>query len=183
MNINYRIGKAIIFLLVVFTIQSCNSCFKPECNKGTLIEVQAKPADWSVDVLSETPIDVKKGDTILFSASGEWTVGLGYVGPNGKEDWIECGKVDCVEYPVRQRSIIKKGDKCFRGYVGALVGRIGLKGEPFLIGYRNTITAGESGKLFLGSNDNLCPCYGQIRKRGSCYDDNHGKIRVCVEIR
>lgn len=174
MNIKYWIGRAIIFLLVVFTIQSCKIMDGNnglECNNGSLIEVPAKPTNWRVDVLTATPINVKKGDTIVFCASGKWDVGLGPFDPNGKKD--------CVEYPVMQRKGI-----CCRAYLGALIGRIGKKGEPFLIGSRKTITAIESGKLFLGSNDNLCPCYACLpMERGCCYGDNSGSITVCVEVR
>jgi len=169
----------LIAFLVSIMIPGCDGF---SCKNGTMVVVPAGPEDWRVDVLTATSIEIKRGNTISFSASGIWSVGLGSIGPDGKEDWVENVKGDCVEYPVGERSLRQRNGRFFRGYVGALIGRIGLQGKPFLIGSRKTITAPESGKLFLGSNDNLCPCPFFGGERGSCYEDNRGFIKVCVQI-
>lgn len=50
---------------------------------------------------------------------------------------------------------------------GALVGRIGLEGEPFIIGSNFTFTPTESGDLYLTDNDNL-----------DFYSDNNGHFYI-----
>jgi hypothetical protein len=53
---------------------------------------------------------------------------------------------------------------------GALVGKIGEDGEPFLIGSNYTFTATTSGDLYLAVND-LLPYY----------DDNSGNYMVFID--
>lgn len=160
----YSLYLSVLFVLIM--IPTCTDQGLP-CTDGSLIEVPAKPENWRLEVLSATTIQVKRGDTISFSASGIWDIGLGGIGPDGKEDWCEC--------PISH----KVGDG-FKGPVGALIGRIGKCGKPFLIGTKRTITVEENGILFLGSNDNMGPCDGD--NRGSCYKDNRGSIKVCINI-
>lgn len=161
----------LLILLSTFLIGGCTSCPEPfECAKGTLVEVPAKPKDWSVDVFTPTTIKVKNGDTISFLASGTWDMGAGSVGPAGTEATCEC-------------VVSEKSGADLKGRLGALVGRIGEKGKgtPFLIGCKKSITATQNGTLFLTSNDNLGRC--DNISSGSCYYDNTGSIKVCVDIK
>lgn len=136
--------------------------------KGIAIDVPSKPISWRADVLTPTAIEVKAGNTLVFTASGSWSVGVGVVGPNGRQDWCECVVAEAV-------------GSGFRGPLGALIGRIGRQGQPFFIGTGTEIKASESGILFLGANDNMGPCNGV--ERGSCYSDNIGSVRVWVEVK
>jgi hypothetical protein len=121
-----------------------------------------------MDTFTPTAVQIKAGNTISFSAAGMWDMGLGAVGPDGREDWCEC-------------TVSERSGSGFRGFVGGLVGRIGKEGKPFFIGSHRTITAREDGALFLTSNDNLGPC--DEVTRGSCYQDNRGSMGVCVEVK
>jgi len=166
------IGKRITICcnlwLIAFMVSILTpGCDEFSCKNGTLLVVHAKPKDWSDNVLTATSIEIEKGSTLFFSASGIWDIGLGSIGPNGKEDWCEC-------------PVSKISGSGFKGNLGALIGRIGVHGEPFIIGDKKTITAGESGVLFLGSNDNMAPCDGH--NRGSCYKDNKGFLIVCIKF-
>lgn len=160
----------LLLLVSVMMTVGCNllSPAPLPCENGSLIEIPARPLDWRSDVLTPTEIQVQEGNTICFTASGKWDVGLGPIGPNGKEDWCEC-------------LVSERHGTGFRGSVGALVGRIGENGAPFLVGSQTTITAMGNGTLYLGSNDNLGPCDGSTR--GSCYDDNKRTLQVCVEVK
>ncbi len=132
------------------------------------VVAKARPQDWRVDILTATSINVREGNTLVFTPSGQWSVGAGLVGPSGKEGWCEC-------------VIAERAGAGFRGFLGALIGRIGQHGQPFLIGVGRTIRAGESGVLFLGANDNMGPCDGV--SRGSCFLDNTGEMSVRVEVK
>ena len=161
-------SRGYVIRVVVFALLcgACLSACPPACEHGTLVSVPAAPQNWSDDVFTPTSMQVTAGDRLSFAASGRWDVGLGQVGPDGREDWCEC--------PVRERR-----ETGSRGRLGALIGRIGT-GEPFLIGSQQTITAKESGSLFLTANDNMGPCDGD--SRGSCYQDNTHSVWVCVRI-
>ena len=128
------------------------------------VKVKAKPRRPQQDVLSPTAIEVQAGDTLCFTATKRWDMGEGSVGPDGTPALCEC--------PV--------SDAHGNALVGALIGRIGSEGAPFLIGSANAVRADRSGTLYLGSNDNLGPCNGQ---RGSCYNDNSGKLKVFVRVK
>lgn len=135
---------------------------------GVDITVPARPPDWRGDVLSPTTVHVTQGSRITLAASGRWSVGVGVVGPEGKEEWCEC----VVAEQVGSGS---------RGPLGALVGRIGRDGAPFLVGTRAEIRSDRDGILYLGANDNMGPCDGAAR--GSCYRDNQGTVDVHVVVR
>lgn len=133
-------------------------------DSSATFKVKAKPRNSQNDVLNATSIEVQEGDTLCFTAMKMWDVGQGSISPDGNP-----GTCDC---PVR--------DASGNAMVGALIGRIGTDGTPFIIGSTNAVKATRSGTLYLGSNDNLGPCTGQ---RGSCYDDNSGKVKVSIHIR
>jgi hypothetical protein len=128
------------------------------------VKVKAKPRRPQTDALNPTDITVQEGDTLCFTAKKFWDMGQGSVGPDGDPALCEC--------PV--------SDADGNALVGALIGRIGTAGTPFLIGSANAVQADRSGTLYLGSNDNLGPCNGQ---RGSCYNDNSGKLKVFVRVK
>ena len=126
------------------------------------VSVPAQPADWRRDVLTPTNFQITQGSTIIFTASGRWDVGAGSVGTAGVEATCEC--------------LVPEG------LLGALVGRIGQNGKPFLIGTGTTFVSSQTGGiLFLGANDNMGPCDGS--NRGSCYYDNAGSVTVQIEIK
>jgi hypothetical protein len=125
------------------------------------IEVPARPANSRADVFASTGIQVQDGDILSLSASGQWNVGLGPIGPDGD------GGV-CAGCPVGRS-------------LGALIGRIGNNGIPFLVGAQTTLAAVGSGLLFLGANDNAAGlCDGS--NAGSCYEDNAGTLQVCLTV-
>lgn len=130
--------------------------------------VPARPADWRVDLFTPTAYHVDKGEILSFNASGGWYIGVmgQSIGPDGVDALCEC--------PVSEPDGAN-----FRGPLGALIGRIGENGTPFLIGSRRTLISAEEGFLYLTANDNMGPCYGQ--KRGSCYNDNRGSITVLLQ--
>jgi hypothetical protein len=160
----YLISIVIVFMLFGCTTPSSDL----DCPSDSLVEIPSKPEDWHTEIFTPTDIEIKKGDTLSFTASGSWNLGLGPVGPNGKDDWCEC-------------TINEPSGEGFRGPVGALIGRIGNQGSPFLIGSQNIVTADADGILYLGSNENMGPCNNE--DRGSCYEDNRGTMDVCIEIR
>jgi hypothetical protein len=128
------------------------------------IKVKAKPGNSRNDVLNATSIEVQEGDALCFTATKEWSLGQGSISPDGNPGICEC--------PV--------SDAGGNAMLGALIGRIGTDGAPFIIGSTNAVKATRSGTLYLGCNDNLGPCNGQP---GSCYDDNSGKLKVHVRIK
>jgi hypothetical protein len=146
-------------------VQLSRDCFLDSSSDSSdSIKVKARPRNSLNDVLNDTSIEVREGDTLCFTATKKWDVGQGSISPDGNPGTCEC--------PV--------SDASGNAMVGALVGRIGANGTPFIIGSTNAVKATRSGTLYLGSNDNLGPCTGQ---RGSCYDDNGGKVKVQVRIK
>jgi len=138
----------------------------PACVKGVSVNVPAKPNNWQADVLTPTKVQLQAGDRVQFAANGVWSVGLGPIGPDGAEDLCDC-TVSTIDGRVS------------RGSLGALIGRIGVNGTPFLIGAGRVVTVREAGTLYLGVNDNMEPC--SRAQRGSCYGDNRGAVDVCID--
>lgn len=159
-------------LLLVAMAIITTAC-KPKCDQGVLIDVPARPANCPTDVFTPTNIQVNEGDIISFKASGRWFIRFngGGVGPDGQEASCEC--------PVSQPVSDNPGSG-FKGQLGALIGRIGPNGEPFLIGSEKTITFQNSGTLYLTINDNMGPC--DQKNRGSCFCDNRGSVMVCIKV-
>lgn len=110
------------------------------------LDVQAR-TQWT-----DTGVDVRAGQEIFFTASGEvrW-------GP-GRRDGVagERGSPRNTGRPMPERS------------AAALIGKIGPNGDPFFIGDdRGAIRVRGSGRLFLGINDDFL-------------DDNSGWFRVVI---
>jgi uncharacterized protein YigE (DUF2233 family) len=102
-----------------------------------------------------TLVTVQQGETISFSATGEiqWSNGKdARVGPNGST-WKLKAKLG--SYPVRTMG------------AGGLIGKIGANGAAFAVGERMTITASESGPVYLGINDNF-------------FTENSGNFKVTI---
>ncbi len=164
----YYFNSLALVSIVLPMLLSCEpSQPKLSCTSGTLVTVPARPDDWRKDVFTSTNIQAQAGNSLKFSASGTWDIGLGAMRPDGRDDWCEC-------------VISKAINNGFRGPVGALVGRIGENGKPFLIGSEKIIITDESGLLYLASNENMGPCNGT--DRGSCYYDNRGTLDVCIQV-
>lgn len=111
---------------------------------------------------TDTGIDVRSGDQIVFTASGVVVAGqrAGQVGPEG-------GRSSGLGAIIGTRPVPNVG-------VGALVGYIrtldGQTSQWFFVGSQLTFTAPVDGRLFLAINDND-------------YSDNSGAFTVRVEVR
>jgi len=139
------------------------------------VSVPAQPPHWRRDVLTRTKIAVKAGDTLQFAATGLWY--LGVPTPKGERE------VPVEGFDTLCRCLVSEpvGDGHFHGALGALVGRIGERGTPFLIGEHRTVEVHEAGVLYLGANDNMEPCKGS-KRAGSCYADNDDSVMVSVVL-
>jgi dienelactone hydrolase len=86
----------------------------------------------------DSGLELRAGDRLILTASGE----LQYLGekPTGPEGMSRGWKDLLRMLPLNQAGR------------GALLGRIGDSGQPFLIGERREMTAGSGGRLFLGIN-------------------------------
>lgn len=114
----------------------------------------------------DTGIQVKQGSTVAISrVSGLWTADPDT--HNGQlYDADGCPNVIATQpgYPLTQVAM------------GALIGKIGEQGQPFLVGNALSQTPkDETGKLFLCINDDLQGLYGAGLK------DNRGSIRVMIK--
>ena len=92
--------------------------------------------DWT-----DTGIRVRKGDTILFTATGrvQWAPGQ-EVGPDGSKRKLK-------------PAILRPGYPVSTIGAGGLIAKIG-SGNPFAVGNSAKISANESGQLYVGINDN-----------------------------
>jgi len=131
--------------------------------------VPARPDNPIGEVFSSTGLSVQAGQTVSFSATGWWSAGLGYVGPDGTRSESLC---ECV--------VSREVGGGRRGVVGLLVGRLGESGTAFAVGTSKALVAEQSGVLFLTINDNLGRCDGS--HPGSCFVDNQGNLTVSITI-
>jgi hypothetical protein len=100
-----------------------------------------------------TGITVKKDQTLSFNASGEVQLS---------------GDANDVATPFGSKSGRKAANAPLpNALAGALIGRIGVNGQPFAIGSGVTIKMPADGQLFLGVNDDGL-------------DDNRGEFRVDI---
>ena len=115
---------------------------------GNAVHVAANRA-WT-----PTGINVRAGDTLTFSASGQVQLST---------DANNVANPDGVQAkPVGPRGSLPGVN------VGALIGRIG-NGKPWGLGNQTTITAPASGPLYLGVNDDV-------------FTDNSGEFVVNVSV-
>jgi hypothetical protein len=115
-------------------------------NPGNPIDI-AGGTPWT-----DTGIDVMRGDALRFDAQGQVTFIHGATPPAGPAGGAPLSQ----HYPVRSSG------------VGALIGKVGPNGSPFLVGdNRNAISMPATGRLFLGINDDD-------------FNDNSGSFRVTV---
>ncbi len=100
---------------------------------------------------TDTGIDVRAGDEIVFSATGSWSCdpGLPLVGPRGDPK----AKFQDSKYPRPTNNAM------------ALLGRVGPEGLPWVVGLDVLMPMPGTGRLYLGPND-----WG--------YDNNRGEIQV-----
>jgi hypothetical protein len=122
----------------------------PGVTGGTTITVNGNQP-WT-----PTGITVRKGDLISLSTSGEVQLSAD-ANDVASPDGSRAGR-----YAARARMP--------RTLAGALIGRIGLNGQPFGIGSQTSITAPAAGQLFLGVNDDN-------------FNDNQGSFQVSIANR
>jgi Common central domain of tyrosinase len=109
--------------------------------------------DTGVDAQSGTPLSVQY-------LSGQWMCSPGAGWTNGTGT---------------SRFIAKPGYAMPGVNEGALVGKIGPNGAPFLIGNQNAAPTGQSGRLYLSINDDVPPRYGDGFK------DNQGSLNIAIQ--
>jgi len=101
---------------------------------------------------TDTGVQVRKGDTISFTATGrvQWASGK-FAAPDGSKKKL---KPVLGQYPVSSMG------------AGGLIAKIG-SGPAFAVGNAAKVVANESGRLFLGINDNV-------------FSDNAGEFKVTL---
>jgi hypothetical protein len=109
--------------------------------------------DSGVDIQSGIPVSVRY-------LSGKWmcSPGAGWTDANGTS-----------------RYIAKPGYAMPGANEGALVGKIGGNGAPFLIGNSKVLPANQNGRLYLSINDDVPPRYG------AGFVDNQGSINISIQ--
>jgi serine/threonine protein kinase len=95
----------------------------------------------------DTGVRVMRGELLMFEAAGRATHNreVGYSSANGNARVGLAKRWTALYGP----ALLEEAP------LGALVGRIGTEGSPFLVGERLTLRAAQEGMLFLGFNDNL----------------------------
>ena len=114
----------------------------------------------------DSGINVSTGDSLQFSATGQ--ASYGYEGSPVNSTPVTNPDGDRF---VNRVNIGKKNDTnaIYKGSIGALVGRIGANGNYFLIGGRNQLSMGQSGRLFL--------CYNDV---AGSFNSNTGGYKVSI---
>lgn len=112
----------------------------------------------------ETPISVEAGDSVTIKTEGiaitapiRWYSIDSLSGPAGQTWNLGCGEYEGAPEPCALDD----------ARYGALVGKVGENGSPFLIGDSTSFEAPADGFLWLAVNDNLI-----------YYDDNEGGFTV-----
>lgn len=111
---------------------------------------------------TDTGLTVVAGNTINFSAPGQWCWGPGTL----------CCSADGELYDAAhdgEHVIDTEG-------LGLLIGKIGSGGTPFVIGSSATVTAPAGGNLILLMNDRIDSDYFY-------YGDNSGSLNVKVKVK
>ncbi|HKQ72134.1 MAG TPA: tyrosinase family protein [Blastocatellia bacterium] len=112
-------------------------------------------------IWQDSGVDIRSGSSVSVRyVSGTWmcSPGAGWTDANGTP-----------------RYIAKPGYAMPGVNEGALVGKIGVNGAPFLIGNSKTLPANQSGRLFLSINDDVPPQYG------AGFVDNQGTINISIQ--
>lgn len=151
-------GRSIFSLMVGFVI--CGAGSKSVVAQTTI----AVPArNFCVD----SGINVSRGDSLQFSASGQGS--YGYEGSPVNSTPLTNPDGDRF---VNGVNIGKKDDPnaIYKGFIGGLVGKVGANGNYFFIGGRNQLSMGQSGRLFL--------CYNDV---ASSFNNNTGSYRVSID--
>jgi hypothetical protein len=92
--------------------------------------------------LTDTDVELRIGDVVSISATGA-------VSPGGEPPYPPSGPDGVPEERLRQFNVVGLPDANH----GALIGRIGETGKPFLIGSSHRFDVTDAGRLFLGIND------------------------------
>ena len=132
-----------ISLIFVLALLMSGISVKPVKARAILVRVPAN-VEWV-----DSGIDVEAGETYSFKTKGKAITGPLNVFPDAKSgpggQATLCG-VDGGAVP---------GQTCvlFGAPFGALIGKIGIGGPPFLIGGASSFVFGSSGRLYLAVND------------------------------
>ncbi|MEK0195171.1 MAG: hypothetical protein EAZ78_03665 [Oscillatoriales cyanobacterium] len=114
----------------------------------------------------DSGINVSRGDSLQFSASGQGS--YGYEGSPVNSTPLTNPDGDRF---VNGVNIGKKDDPnaIYKGFIGGLVGKVGTNGNYFFIGSNNQLSMGQSGRLFL--------CYNDV---ANSFNNNTGGYRVSI---
>ena len=115
-----------------------------------------------VQLWTDTGLDLKGGQSVEITAEGEMFINEKNVSSPG-------GLVDPSIAPIK-KLFWKKSNVTAEADHGALIGKVGEKGKPFLVGHACTFKTESKGRLYLGFND-------------KDYHDNSGAYKVKVVLK
>jgi hypothetical protein len=121
------------------------------CTTATVGAVPATPG--LAGMWQATGVTIAAGQAVTVTASGTWSAGSGAVSADGRAG----------------ETLVGPNCPLAGAVAGALIGRIGPTGTPFLIGASRSWTAAASGELYLAPNDNWYTTW-----------DNSGSLSVTV---
>ena len=129
--------------VVVFGFCACEKVSDVEkILRGAKIkEVKVTP----VQLWTDTGLDLKAGQTVDIKAQGEILI-------NEKDASSPGGLADPSIAPFK-KLFWKMSNVTGQAGHGALIGKIGDKGKPFLVGHECKFKADSKGRLYLGVND------------------------------
>jgi hypothetical protein len=158
-NMNQKIFKYRLLIFVAALLILLAGQAYPVGAAATPIRVPAD-AEWV-----NTGIGLESGQTVYLTAEGltitapiKWYF-ASRSGPAGQDWGLGCGQYEGATQPCALDD----------APYGALVGKVGPDGQPFLIGGASSFTAPSSGDLYLSVNDNL-----------GFYNDNLGGFTVIL---
>ena len=127
--------------VVVFALCACQQV--GEMEKALLGKKTVKVS--STESWVDTGFDLEAGQTVQIKAHGEVFINEDTVStPNGVDD----PKVNAVT-----KLLFRAKNVVYDAGHGALIGKIGEEGNPFLVGEEFTFSAESAGRLYLGVND------------------------------
>jgi len=167
LSLGVVIGGIMGYLVAHFIIPAMTVC-KPKVPEEVAIVDQYRVSVPADQYWFNTGIIVEKGDWLHSTAEGRWWSGISETGPNGdKGGLFGIGRPSCGGCPAVD------------GNLGELIGKV--EGEfPFRIGKCQTEFIRTDGALLLAMNETTGPC--KDGRAGSCYEDNHGSLRVTVTV-